>query len=169
MKFRKAVTSDINEILSLVNQAYRGAKGWTNESSFVSGDRVEESEVLTYISNLESYLFVLEINNKIEATICVEKREKKAYISFFAVNPNLQAQGIGKQMITNVENFSMNKLNVSQFVIAVLQKRTELIEFYYRRGYIMTDKVIAYPQELNVGKPMIKNLKVIYLEKKYTK
>jgi len=149
MRFRKAILSDINEILTLVNQAYRGAKGWTDESSFVSGDRVAESEVIAYISNLESYLFVLERNNKIEATICVEEKNKKAYIGFFAVNPSLQGQGIGKKMLNYVEKFALK----------------ELIEFYFRRGYILSDKVIDYPKNLKVGKPIIKDLKVIFLEK----
>lgn len=165
MRFRKAILSDINEILTLVNQAYRGAKGWTDESSFVSGDRVAESEVIAYISNLESYLFVLERNNKIEATICVEEKNKKAYIGFFAVNPSLQGQGIGKKMLNYVEKFALKELNLNHFIMAVLQTRKELIEFYFRRGYILSDKVIDYPKNLKVGKPIIKDLKVIFLEK----
>ena len=165
MKFRKATTTDIGEILTLVNQAYRGDKGWTNESSFVKGDRVFKEEVVEYLSNPINHLFVLEVNNKIEATICVEEQEKRAYIGFFAVNPNLQSQGIGKKMLEKAETFALKELNISHFLMAVLATRKELIEFYCRRGYVLSDKITTYPKDLNVGTPMVEDLKVVYLEK----
>jgi len=165
MTFRKAIITDIKEILTLVNQAYRGDKGWTTESSFVEGDRVVQEEVSEYLSNCTSHLFVLELNHKIEATICVEEQENRAYIGFFAVNPNLQAQGIGKQMLNYAENFAIKELHIYSFVMAVLETRKELIEFYCRRGYALSDKITEYPQSLNVGTPMVEDLKVVYLEK----
>jgi len=161
MIFRKATNADIDNIIELVNRAYRSSKSWTNESSLVSGNRTTKDEVLGYIEN--AHLFVLE-KEKIQAIICIEEQEKNAYIGFLAVDTKLQNQGIGKVMLQNAEEYALQTLGLSSFVMAVVADREELIEFYLRRGYKKTAKIINYPTNLNVGTPK-KDLQVIYLKK----
>jgi len=161
MIFRKATNADIDNIIELVNRSYRSSEGWTNESSLVSGNRTTKDEVLGYIEN--AHLFVLE-KEKIQAVICIEEQEKNAYIGFLAVDTKLQNQGIGKVMLQNAEEYALQTLGLSSFVMAVVADREELIEFYLRRGYKKTAKIINYPTNLNVGTPK-KDLQVIYLKK----
>ena len=163
MQFREATIEDIDEIVTLVNVAYRGEKGWTTENALVDGDRTTSAEVLGYITNPKSHLFVM-AGNSIKSIICVEEQEKKAYIGFFAVHPSLQGEGIGKELLQKAENFAINTLGINHFTMSVLADRVELIEFYERRGYIRTNLIEEYPKDLNVGTPK-KELKVIHLEK----
>jgi len=161
MIFRKANNTDIDNIIELVNRAYRSGEGWTNEASLVSGNRTTKDEVVGYINN--AHLFVLE-KEEILSVICIEEQGKSAYIGFLAVDTKLQNQGIGKLMLQNAEEYALQTLGLSNFVMAVVADREELIEFYLRRGYKKTAKIIDYPTNLNVGTPK-KNLHVIYLKK----
>ena len=49
--------------------------------------------------------------------------------------------------------------------MSVLLDRIELIGFFVRQGYVRTNKLEDYPEDLNVGTPKHK-LKVISLVKK---
>ena len=164
-KIREAQKGDINSILLLVNRAYRSNHGWTNESNLIKGDRVQLLEIINYLENPKSHLFVLILKDKIEACICVEELNFKAYIGFFSVNPNLQGKGIGKKLLIFAENFSYKSLKLTHFKMAVLAERKELIDFYLRRGYQKTELITAYPKDLNVGIPKRDDLMIIYLEK----
>ena len=163
MQFREATIEDIDEIVTLVNIAYRGEKGWTTENALVSGDRTTADEVLGYLSNSKSHLFVLE-KNSVRAVICVEEQEKKAYIGFFAVHPSLQGKGVGKELLQKAENFAINTLDINYFRMSVLADRVELIDFYCRRGYVCTNTLEDYPNHLNVGTPK-RELNVVSLVK----
>ncbi len=164
MQFREATLDDTKEIVELINIAYRGEDGWSTENSLVSGDRTTENEVIRYLYNPKSHLFVL-ADSLVKAVICVEEQEEVAYIGFFAVHPSLQGQGVGKVLLKKAEEFSVNTLGINYFVMSVLLDRIELIDFYVRQGYVRTNKLEDYPEDLNVGTPKRK-LKVISLVKK---
>ena len=164
MQFREATLDDTKEIVELINIAYRGEDGWSTENSLVSGDRTTKNEVIRYLYNPKSHLFVL-ADSLVKAVICVEEQEEVAYIGFFAVHPSLQGQGVGKALLKKAEDFSVNTLGINYFVMSVLLDRIELIDFYVRQGYVRTNKLEDYPEDLNVGTPKRK-LKVISLVKK---
>ena len=46
------------------------------------------------------------------------------------------------------------KPNLRQMVMWVLDARSELIDFYSRRGYVKTGIVEEYPFDLHVGTPL---------------
>ena len=119
MHFREATFDDVQEIVELINIAYRGEEGWSTENALVSGDRTAKDEVLGYLSNPKSHLFVL-ADSLVKAVICVEEQEEVAYIGFFAVHPSLQGQGVGKVLLKKAEEFSVNTLGINYFVMSVL-------------------------------------------------
>ena len=127
MIFRKENNTDIDKIIELINSAYRSGEGWTNEASLVSGNRTTKDEVLGYIKN--THLFVLE-KEEILAIICIEEQDKSAYIGFLAVDTKLQNKGLGKLMLQNAEEYALKILGLSNFIMAVVVDREELIEFY---------------------------------------
>ena len=51
------------------------------------------------------------------------------------------------------ENFAINTLGINNLTMSVLADRSELIDFYCRRGYVLTNKLENYPIHLNVGTP----------------
>lgn len=54
---------------------------------------------------------------------------------------------------------------ITCFKISVLSCRTELIEFYLRRGYVLTGETEDYPIDANVGQPLFENIRVLHLMK----
>ena len=106
--------------------------------------------------NLENFqLFVLEIDNKLLGCIGVSLGQQVAEIGSFAVAPAEQNSGYGKQLLDFAEShiFEIFKKKVIQ--MSVLNVRIELLAYYQRRGYQLTEKIKAYPLDQNVGEPLI--------------
>ncbi len=153
------------EISDLVNLAYRGENGWTRETNIVSGDRSTVEEVLGYLADPDTYLFIAKYKDRIVSCVCVEKTEGSAYIGYFAVHPSYQNMGLGNEVLSKAESFAKDSLKVDRYVMVVVSQRPELISYYERRGYVKTGKVLQYPLHLNVGVPMDSSLTIEYLEK----
>lgn len=160
-----AKNEDIEEINDLVNLSYRGSEGWTRETGLVSGERSTTEEASDYMSNPNAHLLIVKENNQIIACICIEKKNENGYIGYFAVHPDYQGQGLGKRLLSKAEGFARDTLQVSTLIMAVVSQRTELIEYYERRGYKRTGEVLDYPVHLNVGTPKFNDLTIEYLEK----
>ena len=165
MTFEPASIDDAESINMLINQAYRGEEGWTRETEIVEGERSSVNDVMELIQNPETHLFVATIDGVAAACICIEEKEKQAYIGTFAVNPTFQNQGIGKQALSFAEKHAFNQLGSNKFVMVVISQREELISYYERRGYRRTGEISEYPVHLNVGIPAIEGLTIECLEK----
>lgn len=165
MKLELARLEHIEKISNLVNEAYRGKIGWTKETDLVQGNRTTASDIKSIILNSNSHLLISLEQNKIIACICVEQINNEAYIGLFAVAPNKQAKGIGKQVLQLAEQYAINNFTFEKFVMVVVSQREELISYYERRGYTRVGKIKQYPTNLNVGIPKVENLTIEYLEK----
>ncbi len=165
MIFEPANLDDAESINMLINQAYRGEEGWTIETKIIAGERSSIDDVKKLIQNPETHLFVALINGLIAACISVEEKENQVYIGTFAVNPSLQNQGVGKQVLSFAEEYAANQLGAQKLIMVVISQREELISFYERRGYRRTDEISEYPVHLNVGIPTVEGLTVECLEK----
>ncbi|MEN8215560.1 MAG: GNAT family N-acetyltransferase [Pseudomonadota bacterium] len=165
LKLELANNDDIKELCDLVNAAYRGKLGWTKETEIIDGNRTTDHEIRSLISSPNTYLFIARENNKIISCICIEKNDHQAYIGLLAVNPAYQNKGLGKHILNLAESYAVNHLKISEFMMAVISQRKELIAFYERRGYKRTGNIEAYPIHLNVGTPRIDNLTIEYLKK----
>lgn len=104
-------------------------------------------------------------NDKLVACICVENRKNEAVISLFAVHPDFQGSGMGRQVLQQAENFIRNILQLKQVLIAVISQRPELIAYYERRGYIRTGLIEDFPVHLDVGTAKVDNLSIEYFSK----
>lgn len=167
-----------DHLLNLINAAYRTSDthSWTNESTLVSGSRISVEMLTTLIEqsqnlNTKDCLYVATVHDpetKLEnilGCIAVTKFENTIEIGTFAVQPNLQNSGIGKQILTVLESLMIrNHPNVNSFRMWVLDLRIELINFYQRRGYVLTGQSESYPIDAGVGKPL-KDLNVLEMIK----
>nr|WP_228738658.1 GNAT family N-acetyltransferase [Acinetobacter lwoffii] len=159
-----ASKADIQQLTILINTAYRTLDGWTTEAGMIQGDRIQEKQLYDLL-NLENFqLFVLEIDNKLLGCIGVSLGQQVAEIGSFAVAPAEQNSGYGKQLLDFAEShiFEIFKKKVIQ--MSVLNVRIELLAYYQRRGYQLTEKIEAYPLGQNVGEPLIP-LHLLILEK----
>jgi len=165
VKLDIATKTDAVRVCELLNLAYRGAEGWTTESTLVAGKRCSESDIISDIKTPNNYLLVYKADNIIQACITVQKTDNRAYIGSFAVNPNLQNKGIGKTVLSLAEQFAVNSFQPEKFIMVVLSSRTELIQYYERRGYQRNGNIKEYPVDLNVGVPLTPSLTVEELTK----
>ncbi len=68
------------------------------------------------------------------------------------VSPDLQAQGIGKKLLLNAEEYAAEQ-NISAIVMVVVSLRQELIDWYLRHGYYLTGETRPFPTENKFGTP----------------
>ena len=168
LSLRTASESDAVEIATLVNRAYRPApheRRWTHEADLISGPRTSTAQVLSLFEP-ESCILALSAGSKIVACVHLLNEKSSVYIGMLATDPALQAQGLGKQMLTHAEQYAMEHFNASVFKMSVLSSRPELLEFYQRRGYVCTGEIEDYPVSAGVGQPIIDGIQVVALSKK---
>jgi ribosomal protein S18 acetylase RimI-like enzyme len=167
--FRIANESDASAIAELVNAAYRprpSAAGWTHESELLVGDRTNPTQVSEVITKPNSAILVGLKNSAIVACVHIEKEGDNGHIGMLAVNPALQAAGVGKQMLALAENYAIEVFGAEKFILVVVSLRSELIAFYLRRGYQKTGCVMDYPLSAGAGIPKITALQIEVLEKR---
>ena len=173
LAWRLGRAEDIDQIASVVNQAYRGQEGWTNESRILSGLRVNEAFLKDFFSSTAPadkailVFFTEEDKDRIVGTVCLEKESRSASLGMFSVLPSLQNKGYGRRILEAAEEFVRKTwLEVDQMEMGVITQRKELIEWYERRGYRCTGKIIPFPYDNpEVGKPLIEDMTLTILEK----
>jgi len=155
------------EIAALVNRAYHPAPenaGWTHEAHLIDGRRATVERVLSLFCE-HSAILLLYSESKMVACVHVQAGLPGiAHIGMLATEPKLQAQGLGKQMISHAEAYAKTHFEASTFKMLILSERPELLAFYKRRGYVETGQTEEYPST-NDGRPMLPGLHFLSLIK----
>lgn len=178
---RQATVDDVKGIVDLLNLTFRSDVGWTNESSLVGGIRTTAAEIESIINNPDNYFFVYpelkaasaekEETGKILASISVTfKRESNsAYIGLFAVDPSLQGQGVGHQVLEAAETFATRHLgrhsDEVRLTMSILSQRPDLQAYYERRGYQLSGNSQPFPVDSNNGEPKVDDLRLLEMVK----
>ncbi|MGZ8137394.1 MAG: GNAT family N-acetyltransferase [Methylococcaceae bacterium] len=145
--FRQANLNDVDVIVRLVNSAYHPApdtSSWTDESRFVFGSRTSEKSVKNLLGKDDSIVLLGINNSTIMACAHIEKSQHEAHIGMLAVDPACQSAGVGKQMLAQAEVYAKEVFKADKFVLMVISLRDELVDFYRRRGYHITDFTVDY-------------------------
>lgn len=148
IEFRTALPTDIDALSLLVNSAYRGdssKKGWTTEADLLGGQRTDSEKILEMIQDPSARIELATENNVILGCVYLKKESDTMYFGMLTVNPDLQARGIGKLLITHLENVARHE-NCKTIRMTVISQRNELIAFYERRGYQFTGKTEPFPE-----------------------
>lgn len=89
---RPAGTSDVDELVDLVNAAYRehdGQQGWTTEAALLGGKRTDAEEILVALSSPTARILVGISETRIVASCRVEQHtQRDSEIGMFAVHPS---------------------------------------------------------------------------------
>ena len=169
-QLREATLGDIDALVPLINRAYRpiqGQEGWTHETLWVSGERIQPQALVATLSNPYRHLLVLTDGIvPIGSVLLTSKEDGTAYVGLLTIDPVHQVKGLGKKLLADAEQYAKNKLHAYRIIMSVVDARTELIAFYERRGYVQTDHSLPYPNEqgLGSGQP-IQPLMLIEMEK----
>ncbi|MFJ7066290.1 GNAT family N-acetyltransferase [Streptomyces sp. NPDC101115] len=146
--YREASLDDVPVLVPLVESAYRGDSsrgGWTTEADLLEGQRTDAEGVGAVITAPGSRLMVVERDGDIIACCQLEHRGDAAYFGMFAVRPELQGAGLGRQIIAEAERRVRELWDAREMHMTVISVRAELIAWYERRGYRRTGRMTPFP------------------------
>jgi len=169
ISFRIAESTDIAEIVSLVESAYRGdssRQGWTTEAAFIEGQRTDGREVTELMNKPDSIFMLCFDSGSLLGSVQIEKQQDNAYLGMFAVNPEKQGGGIGSMLLDQVESYAKHEWGCELMQITVITIRHELINWYLRNGYKSTGVTKKFPyEEPRFGQPKRDDLMLEVYEK----
>lgn len=172
-----STVEDIPELLVLIHSAYRGEgskRGWTTEADILDGSRIYDSTLQKYIENSNSVLvkYTNEAefeDDRILACVYLDKVEKKnelkCYLGLLTVSPELQGRGIGKQLLQFANDWARSQGCVS-IIMTVISSRVELIAWYERHGFSITDEREPFFTDPEFGLPK-QDIEFAVLEKRF--
>ncbi len=151
----KPEREDIAALTRLINSAYRGEsmRGWTSEGEYMEGLRVTGADVERLFNHPETDNFkCCTPDEEIVGFVSLEKRPDYLHLGLLTVSPELQAAGIGRQLLEFAEAHARS-IGKPAILITVVNIRTELIAWYERRGYLATGETLPFPEK--AGKPKV--------------
>ncbi|MBI2282376.1 MAG: GNAT family N-acetyltransferase [Bacteroidetes bacterium] len=159
---------DVADLHRLVNSAYRGdssRKGWTTEANLLDGQRTSEKLLLEMMEEPEAVIlkYADPENDLLQACVYLKNKSGKLYLGMLTVNPELQARGIGKQLLAAAE-FYAEQVNATAIQMTVISVRSELIAWYERHGFRKTGQTEPFPADPEFGLPK-QALEFIVMEK----
>ncbi len=155
LTIRPAVAEDVDPLLELIHAAYRGeggANGWTTEADLIDGPRTTRELLAADLADPAITLLVAGDHDGC-AAVTHRAGEPTASFGMFAVRPGTQGTGLGKALQTAAEELA-RAAGATTMELCVIDRRTELIAWYERRGYVLTGETRPFPYgEPGVGHP----------------
>lgn len=167
-ELRVAEPRDVDAIVSLVESAYRGdasRAGWTTEADLLGGRRTGADEVGPLVD--AGALLVVEREDGLVASVLVRRESaERAYLGMLTVRPTAQASGLGSALLVAAEAHARDVLGACTLRMTVISVRAELLAWYARRGYALTDERTPFPYgDPRFGEPKRDDLEFVVLEK----
>lgn len=139
---RESMPTDAVHINALVNDSYfdndKGIdKGFYRVPREQGGERTNLNEVLEIIASPTQKIYTCLHGDKIIATICIKIDDEKrsAMLSMFAIHKDYRALGLGKGLISYVEQQVKYTYNLTFLDLAVVTTQTSLIRYYHGIGF----------------------------------
>lgn len=161
--------TDLERIVGLVNDAYRGSSkspGWTHETALLAGQRIGAAAVRAMIEQADSTVLVIRHESDVVACVSLQRLDNSDwYLSMLAVDPEHQAYGVGKAIMAGAEQFARER-GATRMKISVINLREALMAWYERQGYVRTGTVEPFPyDDATVGTPLRSDLVLVTLAK----
>lgn len=148
LTFRTATAADIPALIDLVTCAYRGDAsrvGWTTEADILDGQRIDAEGIRADLARPRSVILIAERAGVMQACCHVADENGHGYFGMFAVSPQAQGGGVGKEVMQYAECFVFEHWQLPDMQMTVIDCRDELIAFYERRGYARTGIKKPFP------------------------
>lgn len=167
--FDLATPTDIPALIALVTAAYRGdasRAGWTTEADLLDGQRIDAAGLLADLQRPRSVILLAKAGPAIHGCCHLADEDGAGYFGMFAVDPQLQGSGLGKQLMARAEAWVRSHWGRTTMRMTVIDCRQELIAFYQRRGYVRTGITKPFPYgDARFGLPRRDDLRFEILEK----
>jgi ribosomal protein S18 acetylase RimI-like enzyme len=164
-----ARTAEVERIVSLVNDAYRGSSkrpGWTHETALITGQRTDAATVTAMIGQQDSNVLVVRHEGAVVGCVALQRLDDSNwYLSLLAVDPEHQTYGVGKGIMAGAERYAGER-GARCMKISVINVREALLAWYERQGYVRTGAVEPFPyDDATVGTPLRNDLALVTLTK----
>ena len=167
--FRDADAGDVPALVALVTSAYRGESsraGWTTEADLLDGNRIDSDVLRGDIEREHSRVLLASRDGVLLGCAHVAIENGAGYFGMFAVDPLLQAGGIGKAILAEAERVVRDEWQLPMMRMTVIDLREDLIGWYERRGYRRTGIKKPFPAvDPRFGLPRRDDLRFEVLEK----
>ncbi|NBB53369.1 GNAT family N-acetyltransferase [Rhizobium sp. CRIBSB] len=168
--FRTAVAVDVPLIQPLVHHAYRGDRarvGWTHEADLLDAARIDEEALSESLKDASQRIILAERAGALIGCVHVtDKGDGLAYLGMLTVDATLQGGGLGRRLIEQAEATARRVYGADRMEMTVIVQRTELIEWYVRRGYAPTGETRPFPvANPRFGVPRRSDLAFVVLER----
>ena len=154
-----------------MQDAYRGEPsraGWTTEADLLDGQRVDGAMVAGAQADPGVEVLLAEESGRLLACCQLTRPDESGIASFgmFAVDPPLQDRGLGRELLAEAERIALVDWGAERLQMTVIELRTELIQWYERRGYRRTGEVRPFPSgDERFGLPRRDDLRFAVLDK----
>ena len=149
IRFRLAKAGDVPALRTLVEKAYRGdtaKRGWTHEADLLDDERTSDAELAETIAAETSRVLLAEIDGVLAGTVTItDVGQARAYLGMLCVDPDLQAEGLGRALIADAEDMATEAFGARLMEMTVIDARPELIAWYERRGYARSGETRPFP------------------------
>lgn len=168
--------------------------GWTTEADLLGGQRLDAGMAREMLAEEETVVLLFRTAADGEGTAptaeagaapaagepgarpvsgalqaCVQLAHRPggiAYFGTFAVSPGMQGRGIGRAVMAAAEEHAVGRWQAARMRMTVIRQRTELIDYYRRRGYALTGETEPFPYgQEQFGLPQRDDLEFAVLEK----
>lgn len=166
---RRADNADAEKVVQLVRSAYRGEAsrtGWTSEADLVEGERIDLDQVHTMIADPKSVLLVLpDAEGLLACAQVVDLGDGLSYFGTFAVRPQRQGGGVGRQVMAAAERWARSTFAAHAMEMTVLTQQDNLISWYERLGFCRTGETRTFPADEKFARPRRGDLTFAVLSK----
>jgi GNAT superfamily N-acetyltransferase len=130
MTTRLATADDAEELVRLINEAYRV------EDFFVNGNRTNLDDVRRRISAPNQHFIVIDGSegNSLAGAVWVEINHGRGHFGLLSVDPAYQGTGLGRKLVHAVEDHC-RRAGCTDLDLEVVNLRTELPPFYRKLGF----------------------------------
>lgn len=167
--FRAATGQDIAAVVALVESAYRGDPsrvGWTTEADLLDGQRTDAGTLSALIADPDGRVMLALEDGELVGTAHLAKAGSRSWFGQFAVQPLGQSRGTGSALLAECERITRDEWGLRRMGMSVIWTRTELIDWYLRRGYAPTGEIKPFPYgDERFGLPKRADLHFVLLAK----
>jgi ribosomal protein S18 acetylase RimI-like enzyme len=143
MKIRIAEVEDIPGLVPLVNSAYRGEGGWTNESHLIGGPRTRAADLEELMRDPEGVILTGWEEGELAGCVYLQRQGEQLYLGLLSVWPARQGKGVGKALMAAGMAYARQQ-GCAVIRITVISVREELIAWYERHGFRRTGEVTPF-------------------------
>lgn len=148
-----ASRDDLPRLHPVIERAYRGEtarQGWTHEADLIESQRTNLDTLQAIVDDPAQRLLIAERDGEIIGCVQVSDRGNGlAYLGLLCVDPTLQAGGLGKELVAAAEATARDTFGARAMEMTVIDSRRKLIEFYERRGYVISGEKRDFPIALD--------------------